>query len=357
LEFVNSVDVYEGDIRDLEDATRLREPQGVTRSSILRLASQSLGAEALRAAAIADEIGETIVTELLRITEIPRTVAGVPDTEPKTTTRGQRAHVRRIGVEGIARGRLRYFLANPPISARKVATLEAVKEDSSDWVGHPDKRRWLQELLNQAIGAYCCSKGMYQGTSIHRYVFVPDGDEGLTITWHPGGRKSRREVVQKRLGRGGKIMFAHRAMDLSTVLLGGELYLKVETNWEFTSDGRRFLPAQVSQALRKVYRQRERNRSRLVDLVFWLKYLAGQAERISIRVGGEEIQIEATPLAYQVDRGLQGDQMDLDALLSTPPVRFVEEMPLEPSEGEESPLETWLESDTDEETSAEDDDF
>src|SRR5205807_3210843 len=114
----------------------------------------------------------------------------------------------------------------------------------------------------------------------HRFVFVPDGDQGLSVTWFPGRRKRKREVVQRRRGKGDNVFYAHKALDVAFVVLDEKLFLQLDSNWEFTDDGRHFLPPRIGGPLRREWRRGERNRGRLVDLVFWAKFLCGASDDI-----------------------------------------------------------------------------
>src|SRR2546425_3975759 len=342
LAFVDSVDVYEGDVADLEFALRQREPQAAARSSALQIAGLSAGAEALRLAAQTDQVAETLVSNLFEGVEISETIVGVPDDEKIPRRREPPKAVRDVGVEGIVRAGVRYFLSELPPTTRKVAILEPFVEKTSAWRRDPDKRWWLQGLLFQHFAAYCCGNRLFLGTSDHRLIFVPDGDKGLSVTWAPGGTQKKREVVQRRTGAGGRILFAHHALDAGFVLLGERIFLEVNTSWEFTVDGRTFVDKRVGQPLRREYRRRERNRGRLVDLIFWSKYIARTERNIEIPVGRERIVITGEPVSYGADFGILADQYDLQKLLSTPSDYRFESLAAPPLESDVNPLEPWL---------------
>lgn len=354
LAFIDSVDVYEGDVADLEFALAKREPRAAARSSSLSIVGSSAGAEALRLAAQPDSIQETIVGNLFEVLAFPEVIVGIRDDGRAPQRREPPKTVRTAVVEGVARGGVRYFLSELPTGIRKVTTLEPFVEKASDWLRDPDKRWWLQGLLYQYFAAQCCTKGLYLGTSDHRLVFAPDGDMGLSITWSPAGTKKKREVVQRRVRVGGRVLFAHHALEASFVILGKRIFLAVNPSWEFTIDGRTFVDKKVGQPLRREYRKRERNRGRLIDLIFWSKYLSGLGN-IEVQVGREKIVIAAAPLSYSSDFGIAGDRYDLQKLLSSPSDYRFESMTVPSEEMGANPLEPWLGTDEEEIEGGDDD--
>jgi hypothetical protein len=318
LEFLDSVDVYEGDVQELERATKLRESGTVASSSALVIAGPIASAEALRNAAIPDEVAETLTADMLEVVRFPMEVVGVPDDSGSEAEVGELDEARVVRLRGVSKGGIRYFLSRPPerfVSSRPLAPIQA---SSLDWLRDPDKKRWLQELVLQYLGVYCSKKGLLQGTNAHRFIFVPEGDQGLSATWFPGHRKRQRDVVQKRRGRDGTVFFAHKALDIAFVVLGEQLFLQLESTWEFTSDGRHFLTAKIGGPLRREWRRGERNRSRLVDLIFWTKFLCGTRGDIRIPAGEDEIHVSGTPVSFELDYGIKDDRLDLDRLLDTP---------------------------------------
>ncbi len=341
LEFLDSVDIYEGDVQELERATKLRESGTAASSSALAIAGPAASAEALRNAAIPDEIAETLTTDILEVIRFPARIVGVPDDSASDTEPSEPDEAHGVRLRGISKAGIRYFLSRPPerlVSSRPLAPIQA---NSLDWLRDPDKKRWLQELALQYLGVYCSKKGLLQGTNPHRFIFVPDGEQGLSVTWFPSHRKRQRDVVQKRRARDGTVFFAHRALDVAFVVLDGQLFLHLESTWEFTNDGRHFLAPKIGGPLRREWRRAERNRSRLVDLIFWTKFLCGTHEDIRIAAGEDEVQVRGIPVSLASDYGIKDDRLDLDRLLDTPhEYRFAASR--RGAAAEENPLEPWI---------------
>ncbi len=341
LEFIDAVDVYEGDVQELERATKLRESGTAASSSALAIAGPLASAEALRNAAVPDDVAETLLADVLEVERFPVNIVGVPDASPPEAEALEPDEVRSAKLQGIPRGGIRYFLSRPPERFAGPQALEPIQESSLEWLGDTDKKRWLQELALQYLGIYCFKKGLYRGTNAHRFVFVPDGEEGLSVIWFPGHRKRQREMVQKRRGRDGTVFYAHKALDVAFTVLDGRLFLQLDSNWEFTRDGRHFLAAKIGGPLRREWRRGERNRGRLVDLIFWTKYLCGTRDDIRIPAGEDEIHISGTPVSFGLDYGIKDDRLDLDRLLDTPH-NYQFAASRRRVAAEENPLEPWI---------------
>jgi hypothetical protein len=344
-EFVCSVDVYEGDISDLEYAVRSRGSKAATRSATMYLLGLSTSSQAIRSASLADEVNESLMGDLFEVSHIPDTIYGsLHETTHREKKDFEITEARLVKNKSIVRGSVRYSFSEPFINNHQAASLVPFNEESPDWLKDSDKRYWLQDLLNQEIFSFASRMGLHQGSDTHRFIFVPERQNAVSMTWSPSGKKKKREVVQKRVGRDGRIFFAHRAVDIGFVLLGNRLLLNLDTNWEFTEDGRKFLPPKISQTLRKEWRLRERNRSRFLDLIFWSKYLSNSHALIRIKTGNDYIEIRSDPLSFSIEAGILEDQIDVDRLISMPSIYSLEEE----REGQtlsENPLEPWLKSD------------
>lgn len=343
LEFVDSVDVYEGDVEDLQQATRLRDAGTAASSSSMAIAGPLASGDALRNAAVPDEVTEMLLADLLEVRRFPANIVGFPDIAPGALDVSGFDEVGFVRLEGLHRGGVQYFLSQAPSELARTQPLERIEGDLGEWLRDTDRKKWLQELALHYLGVYCCKKGLFRATSAHRFVFVPDGEEGLSVTWFPGGRKRKREVVQKKTGRGNNTFYAHRALEIAFVIQNQTLFLQLDTTWEFTSDGRHFLPGRIAGPLRREWRRGERNRGRLVDLIFWTKFLCGANEDIRIPTGEDEIQIAGTPLSFESGYGIKDDRLDLDRLLDTPhDYRFA--VSSRRAAPEENPLEPWIDN-------------
>lgn len=181
---------------------------------------------------------------------------------------------------------------NSPFSAI-VADAQPARHRVADWVGDPDRFRWVVELLNRAVSRWTAQRGLRFDRDHHRYYFAPlKAGEARTVTYRPLNQKrSKRKVVwqpERKATGEARPYWLHMAVSLRFLNTSpGSWCLAVRPGLRVTTDGE--TPPASDLIGRRVTRRMNRmfNYELLGQVQFWRDYLANSQPRIIVRFGSQ----------------------------------------------------------------------
>lgn len=91
------------------------------------------------------------------------------------------------------------------------------------------------------------------------------------------------------------------------------MYLKLAPSWAFSYDGQNPVMDDWIKSMQQKWRRRERNLSILTHIRFWAYFLKNSGPDISFRAGDYNLTLDPTPIAAELDVGIEGDYHPLDA--------------------------------------------
>ncbi len=186
----------------------------------------------------------------------------------------------------------------------------------NSWHGDKDKWNWFMELLNRALKNYCSHLNLRFDKEHNRFYFTPDHGKDRIVEWTPTVGKPRKRTVAKRYVKGvnGEFFWAHQAARLRFISLGDDVYLKIETGWTFTQDGRTPLPSDRMSSISTKWMHDEYNPSLLTHIRFWAYYLSVGLDRIKIPTGSTMLDISSVPVTTKINAGIYGDQLTIEKM-------------------------------------------
>jgi hypothetical protein len=186
-----------------------------------------------------------------------------------------------------------------------------VSDPVGRWKDDPIKWRWAIQLLNK------CLKGHFVGLPIRRdskgrYFFLPK--EGAARIWK-NGSDPERTVADKKTTSVGTIFWVHHSAKLAFQALGDSMFICVEPNYVFTSNGKDSLEGKSVGPLSIKWGGKERNAAILRHVMFWARTLTKQTAKIEIATGSTPITVSAIPAFSRTQFGVEFDQIGIGSLI------------------------------------------
>lgn len=255
-----------------------------------------------------DEIEESLISNLLLVSELPRSVWVAP-------TKLRRLCQLPAGVTYpplIPRGGDLISFTDPrETRLADLVTGPAHRYSVQEWRADPIKWRWVVELLNRSLSQFLYGKGVRFDMKHRRFFFGPRGDEPVRLRWGIG--KSRTVVRPPDEGKGG--YWVHHAARIAIETLGPQLYLCIDPTWMFSTDGRVPIKREAVPGMAARWGGRERNGSILLHMLLWADVLTQGRARGRIPCGDQFMMVERVPRTVSAPVGLSTDHVNVEALL------------------------------------------
>lgn len=301
--------------QDADGSDRARGPRGQARASVHP-------SENVRAAIGADEIQETVESNLLPVERLPPRWFEAPTSYTDTVE-----VLEAVGYDAppfiLWDGKL---ITSENLSAidatfRPVVETDAVASiELSRVLADEELHRRLMQLLNKAVQVELRSKGVGYDREHDRFVFLPPR-EGTTRkeTWvTPTGREVERTVAKAITGAAGSVLrWRHLAASIEFRELGPGLVLQIDPTWTFTEDGKEALAWKENSRYVTQLTSKERNPAVVNHVRFWASVLAEDGDRIVLPTGGYGIRVATEPMSTVLNRGVRHDD-SVPALASLP---------------------------------------
>ncbi len=258
----------------------------------------------------ADEVPETLISNLLPVRNVPAIVWSAPTTlETKDDVPDG------LPPAIVRRGRLYTFLnlsqPNCPFAAW-IDKASVTRSASVEWRANPDTWRWFMELLNDTLRAYLRTGGIGFEETHRRYFFEKDPEHPTRyLRWGSG---TRRWVVRapdpEKRG-----YWIHHAARLWFEALDQRLFLSVEPTMIFTTDGYQPVPRDVAGPLAMQWTGRERNGAILRHVLMWSDALTRGRREVLIPAADQSLVIGRLPTTVHCSVGIADDRVSVGALL------------------------------------------
>lgn len=256
-----------------------------------------------------DEIEENLVSNLLLVSSLPKTVWSMPTKLRRLSELPKGVHL----PPAIPReGQLITFTHpdDPAFDAYKAGpaksfTVQEWRHDESRW-------RWVIELLNRSLTGYLYAQWIRHDVEHRRYYFAARGTEPVKLRWGIG--KSRCVVRPPDVGKG--IYWVHHAARIAFQDFGRHLYLAIDPTWVFTVDGRKPIKREAIPGMAARWGGRERNATILRHVLLWADVLTQGRDRYRVPCGSQSMTIERIPRTVAVPVGLSTDLITTEALLA-----------------------------------------
>jgi hypothetical protein len=261
-----------------------------------------------------DKLQDVLLGNLLAVVSLPRTIWSAETTaKTKAEVLAKVEHA-----EGfILKEKRLYTFADLTASGtplRDIVDSKTVQTLSRhEWLIHPDRARWLMNLLNRYLAGYLSRLAIKQERR-GRYFFRPQKD-GLDRMWENPG-DPRRAVASKKTNQlDGGHFWVHHAARIKFKRVGNSVFLMVEPTYLFTSDGENPLEGQETGKLAIMWGGRQKNVDILRNFVFWIRTMSHGNPKITIPTGSEPIVIAAVPTTARLGWGVKGDAVRISSLL------------------------------------------
>ena len=145
-----------------------------------------------------------------------------------------------------------------------------------------------------------------------RFFFRPK--DGKKRVWQ-NGSDPERTVADIKTNSLGDTFWVHHAARLKFQTLGESLFIQVEPNYVFTSDGNEPLEGKSVGPLSIKWGGKERNAAIVRHVAFWGRTLTKQTAKIEITTGAKSIVISALPGLSKSNFGIEFDQIGIGSLI------------------------------------------
>ena len=189
----------------------------------------------------------------------------------------------------------------------------------SDYVRNPQTRAKVVGIWNSSLSRFLLRLGLQQKDK-HRFYFPPEkGGVPREIQWTSLKRTPTRRVAYPYVGQksGETAFWVHHALTAAFHELGGEWFLKLTPGYVFTRDGHQFIQSSDAGALSTSRMSQERNYQVLNHLYFWVWFLKGQTDEISIPCGTQDILVSPELAGGIANFGIGKDKQTLAAILNS----------------------------------------
>lgn len=264
-----------------------------------------------------DEDPESLISNLLLVSEVPPTVWTA-----RTNLRRLRDLPRDVYFPPLIprEGRLISFHDPSEGALSRLVCGPIERVSAREWRDREDRWPWVIELLNRTLQQDLYRAGIRFDVKHRRFYFASNGDKKVRLRWGIG--RSRSVVRPPDPGKGG--YWVHHAARLSFESFGNDLYLAIDPTWVFTKDGRMPVPRDAVPNLAARWGGRERNGAILRNILLWADVITQGRARRRLPCGAQSLRIERIPRTVEVPVGLRSDHTTVRALLAfsdtdTPP--------------------------------------
>lgn len=175
-----------------------------------------------------------------------------------------------------------------------------------------DSRRRVISLVNDEISDYLRSLDLVWDPNRHRAYFSPENGNPREISWQAFKRRATRLVVGKKLLRDGTVHhWFHFGVRLRVEDLKQRFALALSPTWVFTRDGKTLLRSYQVTPIATKKLNREDNARILYNIQFWTQYLARGKKTVDLGLGGGTLSVSTEPLVIRVTKGIIGDQIEV----------------------------------------------
>jgi hypothetical protein len=276
----------------------------------------------------ADRVEERLVSNLLRVAELPQTVYSAETPLRKKSEISEYSEATSHPAFILRDGRLWTFvnLRADKDSFGACVRPSTVKEAAFEaWFSDADRSRWAVELLNVCLRQSAWQRHLRLDAERHRYFFSPKDDLPKKIQWKISGKWSRRELTARHMvtrllpdGQKEKVQsgWRHQACRASFVLLPFGLFLRLEPTWMLTkADGKTPRGGSRVGPILSHWLNQERNGQILRSIRFWSLVFARGTQEIQLPTGQKPVRISLTPASGKLGFGILADQIDYDELM------------------------------------------
>jgi hypothetical protein len=184
-------------------------------------------------------------------------------------------------------------------------------ESIAEWKDDPVRWRWIIQLLNQ------CLRSHFAGLPVKkdrkgRFFFRPK--DGKKRVWK-NGSDPERTVADIKTNSLGDTFWVHHAARLKFQTLGESLFIQVEPNYVFTSDGNEPLEGKSVGPLSIKWGGKERNAAIVRHVAFWGRTLTKQTAKIEVSTGAKPVVVSALPGLSKSNFGIEFDQIGIGSLI------------------------------------------
>ncbi len=279
-----------------------------------------------------DKIDEVIHTNLFAVTKLPSVIWAAP-----TIFWEKSAVYRQLGNDiepFVLREKYLYTFSNLNEGVNKlrlaVDTHEIKSVNVKEWFSHDDKSRWLIDLLSSETKRFTRKIGLYFDKTSKQFY----GDKKIItnekLSWTAHVRKGKRGLIipySKKNEETGELttyFYRHRAAGLRFQILGNELFLQIESGWEFSIDGSVLIKGKRRSVLSTRLQSRLKNDIEFDEMRFWA-WVLSDGTKITMGSVDTPIEINFRPLSFKTSYGVFGDHKPLPDVIEEPPPLIEEE--------------------------------
>jgi len=193
-------------------------------------------------------------------------------------------------------------------------------EPTSEWIEYDDRKRWLIELLNDAIRSHTEEYKLTQDPISEKYYFRKGILKTRKVPFKPHLRKAPRSLIIDVKRDNKVIRVRHRSVKLNFLKLSKSIYLKIDPGVIFTFDGKKVIGDRERQKiLCTKYLSRQKNEAVFGEFRFWSWLLSEDGKKIRINLGDQFLELNTNPVSCEIDRGIFGDAHIIPVDLESPP--------------------------------------
>lgn len=186
------------------------------------------------------------------------------------------------------------------------------EEKTAQLLNAEDRRRLVVWLCNDALRERCYALKIRTPPGEYNPFFpvVLEG-EPRTFSWGKGV-----PLTLAKLSTGDNPLGIHHAASMRFIEIGTQLHLLVEPRYYFTTDGFNRVDAKKSARYSVRWGSRERNRTVLRRALMWPRILSGGNTEARLPTGGPDpVRVSTAPRFGRCNRGILGDEKDVQSLL------------------------------------------
>jgi len=261
----------------------------------------------------ADEITETIYSNIYEVQNIPQTVWSAPTTFTEVKEIYQSIDDQQLPPFVLKEKRLFTFcdLSNTEHSFHGIIEdFDIQSHRIADLLKDSNRRYWLVDLFNKSLRNRCYEKSMAFDPKSKKFFFRLGALKNVKIPWQPHIKHISKELIieYKNTQTGVINFYAHRAVNFRFLMLGEQVFLKVENGFVFTRDGQIVFSRK---GLATKFLSRQKNLQNFNENRFWPLFFSTDGKKIEVNLGEGSLEISTIPLSVKINAGIIGDQKDI----------------------------------------------
>lgn len=286
--------------------------------SILDLSETAIPDEVQRTEFLVDQIREHLHSNMLPVIAVPPAVYEAD----YSLRRLAEAHEEGYTLGRTNSGKYIGFL-DPLAPTNRFRTL--IDSSSVRQLRYPDylrrssTRNYAIAQWNDAIHSHLGALGLVQKDQETYYFRRCDDGSARKLTWESTrGRTPERQVAYPYIGKKSQAtaFWVHHACRIAFCEVGGQLFLRITPAYVFTHDGTKLIAGKEAGTLSTSRTSKDRNYQVFNHLMFWLWYLAGGKESISLTIDNSEIVVAASFLGADANFGIPADKKSLIEIIT-----------------------------------------